>query len=248
MNQRDIKLMRAIVREIGDIGVGERILFRVSYSRIVQINLIILKILLDEWLKQGIFITVDRPHSYMEHLLKMHRVENRHRLRYIDAIGNYSGDSQTPDNSGVVNHTPFQIETLPDELIKGIMSDQTVIDMRNNDFILIDNLAAMLNYNSLQSVVEFVDRYLKAIALYDSIFTALFIDSRNHPELYDAIKPFCDIELEITADMGVKKRGFDDDSDAVIRINDEKKRIIRSILMFSPGKVRKEIGKPDMSS
>ena len=48
--------------------------------------------------------------------------------------------------------------------------------------------------------------------------------------------------------MGVKKRGFDGDSDAVIRINDEKKRIIRSILMFSPGKVRKEIGKPDMSS
>ena len=247
MNQKDIELMRAIVQEIGDIGAGERVLFKVSYSRIVQVNLVILKILLDEWLKQGIFITVDRPHSYMEHLLKMHRVENRHRLRYIDAIGNYSGDSQTPDKAGVVKHTPFQIEKLPDELINGIKSDKTVIDMKNNDFILIDNLAAMLNYNPLESVVEFVDRYLKAIALYDSIFTALFIDSRNHPELYDAIKPFCDIELEITTDMGVKKRGFDGDSDTVIRINDDKKRIIRSILMFSPGKIRSDSGKPDMA-
>ncbi len=248
MNQRDINLMQAIIREIGDVGAGERVLFKVSYNRIVQINLVILKILLDEWMKQGIFITVDRPHNYMDHLLKMHRVENRHRLTYIDAIGNYSGAESGSSETNAVNHTPFQIEKLPDDLIKGIRNGSGMVDMRTNDFILIDNLAAMLNYNPLESVVTFVDRYLKAIALYDSIFTALFIDSRNHPGLYDAIKPLCDVELEITTDMSVRKGGVGTDSDSMVKMSGDKKKIIRSILMFSPGgQLEKKAGKPDIS-
>jgi len=245
MNQKDINLMQAIMGEIGDIGTGERVLFKVSYSRIVQINLVILKILLDKWMKRGIFITVDRPHNYMDHLLKMHRVENRHRLTYIDAIGNYSGAEVMTIEGKTIEHTPFQIERLPDELFVGIKESSGTIDMRNNDFILIDNLAAMLNYNSLDSVITFVDRYLKAIALYDSIFTALFIDSHNHPGLYDAIKPLCDVELEISTDMNVRKRGMGAEGDNIVKINNDKKKIIRSILMFSPGAGMKR-EKPDI--
>ncbi len=235
MNQRDIELMQAIIREIGEIGAGERVLFKVSYSRIVQTNLVILKILLDQWMKQGIFITIDRPHNYMEHLLRMHRVKNRHRLTYIDAIGKYSGSEMEAVENRAITRTPFQIEHLPDELIDGMKDGGSTVDMRNNDFILIDNLAAMLNYNSMASIVKFVDRYLKAIALYDSIFTALFIDSNNNPGLYDAIKPLCDVELEITPEMQVKKGGMEADLENVVKINTEKKRIIRSILMFTPG-------------
>ncbi len=248
MNQRDIELMQAIIKEIGDIGAGERVLFKVSYSRIVQTNLVILKILLDQWMKQGIFITVDRPHNYMEHLLRMHRVKNRHRLTYIDAIGKYSGSEMPAVENRAISRTPFQIEHLPDELINGMKNGTSTVDMRSNDFILIDNLAAMLNYNSMTSIVKFVDRYLKAIALYDSIFTALFIDSNNHPGLYDAIKPLCDVELEITTDMHVKKGGMEPDSENMVKINNDKKRIIRSILMFSPsGGTGNAYPKPNIS-
>ncbi len=235
MNQRDIELMQAIMKEIGEIGAGERVLFKVSYSRIVQTNLIILKILLDQWMKQGVFITIDRPHNYMEHLLRMHRVKNRHRLTYIDAICKYSGSEMQAVENRAITRTPFQIEHLPDELINGMKDGTSTVDMRSNDFILIDNLAAMLNYNSMASIVKFVDRYLKAIALYDSVFTALFIDSNNNPGLYEAIKPLCDVELEITPEMQVKKGGMEADSEDVVKINNEKKRIIRSILMFTPG-------------
>jgi len=248
MNQRDVELMQAIMKEIGRIGAGERVLFKVPHSIIVHSNLVILKILLDEWMKQGIFITIDRPHTYMEHLLVMQKIKNRHRLSYIDAIGDYSGSEINSVEKRAVTTTPFHIERLPDELIKGIKNRGSVIDMKRNDFILIDNLAAMLNYNTLEDTVKFVDRYLKAIALYNSIFTALFIDSRNYPELYDAIIPLCDVELEINKKMEVKKPEMDFENDSnVVKINSKKKRIIRSILLFSPDESeKKSSGKPDI--
>lgn len=73
MNVKDLELMDSIVDVIRDTPRCV-ILFDVRSTQFVRTSLTILKGLLDEIGLGGIFISVDRPHLYMVHLMKMHQI------------------------------------------------------------------------------------------------------------------------------------------------------------------------------
>ena len=202
MNIEDIQLMRNIISLIGDINHRNKVLFSVSYERIAKTNLILLRALLEELKKKGILITIDRPHQYMEHLLRMHRI-NYENLLFIDTIARFSGNIIS-DNLNVGNvrilDSPFQIDILPElfatkpEDLSGV---EGKIDITGVDFILIDNVATMLNYNDPNSVERFLEDYMAKFRNLNNILISLTLDRVAYNSLYQVVRRLFDREIDV---------------------------------------------------
>ncbi|MEE9150404.1 MAG: hypothetical protein V3U20_01050 [Thermoplasmata archaeon] len=202
MNIEDIQLMRNIISQLGDMNHGNKVLFSVSYERIAKTNLILLRALLEELSKKGILVTVDRPHQYMEHLLRMHRIDYNN-LLFIDTIARFSGNILS-DNLDIGNvrivASPFQIDLLPGlfalnpEDVGGI---EGKIDVTGMDFILIDNVATMLNYNDPSTVESFLENYLAKFRNLNNILISLTLDRVTHISLYQAARKLFDREINV---------------------------------------------------
>jgi hypothetical protein len=226
MNNEDIQLMRDIISQIDDLNYGKKVLFSVRYERIAKTNLLLLKAFLEELRKKGILVTIDRPHQYMEHLLRMHRI-NYNNLFFIDTIARFSGARLGgKDYSGNVKimDSPFQIDLLPDmfSLNSGLASRvEAKIDIVDVDFILIDNVATMLNYNDPSMVEKFIENYLARFRDMNHIFIPLILDNVTHSSLYQVARRFCDKEIDIN-NLGKIKLGIDSERRERSLLSDKK--------------------------
>lgn len=210
MNTDDLKLMRNILNHIGGLDNGNKMLFSVDYGHIAKTNLILLKGLMEELKKKGLFVTVDRPHQYMEHLLRMHKV-NYQNLFFLDTITTFSGalsDQNVNLKNVKILDTPFQIDLLPElfSLSNKNIGIKNQIDISGFEFILIDNVASMLNYNDLETVTKFLENYLAKFNNINNVFLPLLVDKLTHGSLYMTAKKMFDIEIDIKA---MKKRNLD---------------------------------------
>jgi hypothetical protein len=204
MNDRDVTLVSKISGIVDGQENGRRILLSVKYNQINRMNLILLRALLAEQRKRGLFVTVDRPHQYMSYLLAINKVPQDD-LVFLDIISRFSGERQSPsevDTSGG-SATPFQVNDLITLLEHGGSNGgqgSAHVDFGLMDFVMIDNLGAMLMYNELGDVGTFIQRYLKLIERYGTIFTAIVIDVRSQTPLYNMIRGMCQKEFLVTDD------------------------------------------------
>ncbi len=218
--------MRNIISLIGDINHRNKVLFSVSYERIAKTNLILLRALLEELKKKGILVTLDRPHQYMEHLLRMHRI-NYENLLFIDTIARFSGNILS-DNLNVGNvrilNSPFQIDLLP-ELFASTPEEKVgvedKIDITGVDFILIDNVATMLNYNDPTSVESFLENYMAKFSNLNNILISLTLDSVAYNSLYQAARRLFDREINVD-DLIIRKMDLDKEMKERSLLSDKK--------------------------
>jgi hypothetical protein len=106
--------------------------------------------------KRGVVITIDRPHQYLMQALKAQDVPIHH-LVVLDVIARYSAD--ICDESQVLSTLdgPFNIDRAPEALkTMSIVDKDETINIGACSFILVDNMGALLPYNSLQKVESFV--------------------------------------------------------------------------------------------
>ena len=209
MNENDIQLMKTMIFKIGDLGEGNKLLFATNFMQIAKINLILLKALLEELDWRGFFITIDRPHQYIEHLMRMHCI-NYSKLNFIDTIARFSADNLTGmDIRGNLRmlDSPFQIHLLPDMFdLNGTEVDLKVgkIYLDDVDFILIDNIASMLNYNEQGMVEQFLVNYLAKFEKARHIFVPVLIDRMSHSHLFEVARGLCDMELDVEVMANMK--------------------------------------------
>ncbi len=235
MNEGDIQLMNKFLTEVTDRENGKRILLSVKYNRINKINLIILRALVQEQGKRGLFVTVDRPHKYMEYLLDLNKIP-KDGLIFLDVISRFSGESSSPRCDVASNASPFKISELMDLMESGGGgSDARVasIDFGLLDFVMIDNLGAMLAYNELEDVSAFIQRYMKLIERYGRIFTAIVMDVRALPEFYRTIQGLCQREFLVSDDGNLLPLG---NLAAPGTVGDKPKDVGESVLLFAPEK------------
>jgi len=215
MNIDDMQLVKNMASWIGDLNGGNKVLILARYEHIAKTNVILLKALLEGLKKNGIFVSIDRPHKYMEHLLRMHKVDYSE-LAFLDTIAAYSADQfnigNTTNNVKILD-SPFQIHLLPEMFsLNSITGDgmESRIDVSYVDFILIDNIASMLNYNDFAMVETFLENYLNSLPLANNILIPVVLDSRTHESLYNVAKRLVDYEIVVDG-MGQDKTGFDNE-------------------------------------
>lgn len=130
--------------------------------------------------------------------------------------------------------SPFRISELLDLLESGGGGrDQRTakIDFGVLDFIMIDNLGAMLSYNELDDVAAFIQQYLRLVERYGRLFTAIVIDVRAQPELYKAVQGLCQQEFLVADDGNLVPLAAPVACRETVKKRDE---IVESVLLSIP--------------
>ncbi len=196
MNERDLKLEEALSSQLG--VDGNDYMFTTKQVFLVRVNLVILKLLLEERKKRGIAVVLDRPHGYLAHLLTLHKIDQTN-LSYIDTVAKFSGDCVFEDPKKVIyTNGPFHVELLLNAFSEGYTDDfQTkVIDISEVDFIIIDNIATALTYNTMESIAMCCEA-LRKLAEEHGILCVVGIDPDAHRSLYSLLKGYMTNEIKI---------------------------------------------------
>lgn len=214
MNETDIVLMRSILAAIDRIGPKGLVLLDTKSTQFMKIHLLLLKGLLEEKGMRGIFISVDRPHQYVVHLSRMHKI-NIGGLTFIDVISRYSADRKSEEGSIGLLAGPFNINNLPAALAtwaKSVGGD--LLDPQKGGFVIIDNPASLVPYNNFQKVEFLLSNLMGVFGEEKNILVPLMIDKEKSEHLYEVSRPLCVGEVDvvelITTPADVNKAGDQD--------------------------------------
>lgn len=218
MNEKQLQIASVFADMMGQRSDGSKIVTIATPSvNIASVNLVILKALLDLMKEQGVFVTIDRPHQYIEHLLKIHKIEYS-KLTFIDMISTFSGDTKRGIPGLEAAQGPFSLSDLLDLIkISSVAKDSQFFELLRLDFLLFDNIASLLIYNSYEQIQNFFSELLSLLKESGSIFVTFIIDPDHHSEVYNHFSTQSNTLLEIKKDMSLVQKmgdghpGGDDD-------------------------------------
>jgi hypothetical protein len=181
MNEKDHQLFEQLKAQLGDPPVPGPIVLDVRTTQFVRVELILLKALIGEG-RPGLFISVDRPHQYMVHLLDMHQIDHRN-ITFVDAVARFAADRKQAAAKVGFLRGPSNIDTLP-EALKNWSSEGggKAFDLEACSFVVIDNMATLLNFNSQQVVCSFLNEFVSIFR--DKITVPLVVDRERNPNLF----------------------------------------------------------------
>lgn len=199
MNERDLSVVENLMEKINGMeghNPNLSLLVDTSFTQIAKTNLLLLKGFLDLEGEKGYFVVLDRPHQYMAYLLHMHDI-NQENIWYIDTVTSMSGEEKVDrDNVNFVDG-PFHIDHLIDVFEPGEEKGSRFASIDETDFVLIDNISSMLNYNSIDKVEEFIKLFKKMIDDSSGMLGCFVIDSDSHPELSKVLKEHIETHIDI---------------------------------------------------
>ncbi len=195
MDEKDSKLVKALMKELKKIEKPDIVFLDTPTTQIAKTNFFLLNGLLDLEDKKGYFMTLDRPHQNMAYLLNNHDI-NQENLWYIDTVSHLSGGKKVDrENVDLVDNI-FQIEKLTEVLKKGEKRND-LGTLGEIDFVLIDNLGPMLNYNNIENIEDFVSSFKELIFSHDNLIGCLVMDSESNKDLDKVVRRYVKNVIEV---------------------------------------------------
>ena len=196
----------------------KKILVVSKYTERTRVNLVLLKFFLTEMNMRGIFITIDRPHQYIEYLLKLHGIP-QDKLLYIDVVSQLSGEIRLNDEHNVFfMDGPYEVGFL-DKAMNGCESESAIGDVSKNyvnlkemDFILVDDIAALSKYLDDDGIKQFIDSYMTSIRRLATVIAPLVLDINKNKEMYQILKQSCESIIFINLMNSMVKKVNNTDS------------------------------------
>lgn len=185
MNEKDLLLFKQLKAQLGVPLIPGLMVLDVRTTQFVRVELVLLKALMEEG-QPGLFISVDRPHQYIVHLLTMHGIDCRS-LTFVDAVARFSADSKPASVKVGFFQGPRNIDTLPEALKNWSAADgRPGFDLGDCGFAIIDNLSTLLNFNSQQVVLSFLTDFISALGA--KVTVPLLVDRERNPNLFQMIR------------------------------------------------------------
>ena len=203
----------------------KKILVVSKYTERTRVNLMLLKFFLTEMNMRGIFITIDRPHQYIEYLLKLHGIP-QDKLLYIDVVSRLSGEISLNDNSNVFfMDGPYEVGFL-DKAMDGCCGPEPVIDgvsknyvnLKEMDFILVDDIAALSKYLDDDGIKNFIDSYMISIRRLATVIAPLVLDINKNKEMYNILKRNCESIIFISLMKSMVKEIKNNNSETTSKV------------------------------
>jgi len=195
------------MERLGDSIDGGVALINAPSTQFVRVNLILLKGLIDELGRSGVFISVDRPHQYMVHLMRMHGMAIE-QVTFIDVISRFSADKKVGVAKVGFVDGPFNINSLPDTISMMSLQGGTPMDsISKGGFAMIDNIAALQVYNRNPTVELFINNFILMAKSSGNIFVPLVLDSEKSQTLFQYARGLADREVVVGKDFSVSENG-----------------------------------------
>ncbi len=207
----EVQYLRFILGGMRSREEGNRLLVNTERVYLAKTNLLLVKALLEEFGGRGVFVAIDRPYHYMDHLLRIHKIPHEE-LLFIDAVTNISGERRVEGEGVSFLDTPFTIQKILRDLrIQRKRDDGGTeeVDLLDRDFLVIDDVSAMFYYGGVTSRQQILREFLEAVSRRPETFAAVVVDREVHRELYEFLSDYVDHGV----DMGTASFQMADDSD-----------------------------------
>ncbi|MGQ9582129.1 MAG: hypothetical protein ACUVV6_01270 [Thermoplasmatota archaeon] len=177
---------------------GNRILITCPYTRILRVDMAILRVCLDIRREKGIYISIDRPHGFVQSGLRKMGVPLEG-LMFIDAISKLTG---TRAEGAMVRFltSVYSIPILDDLFSRAYLPEgrQThFVRLEEMGFLLVDNITVMLQYATMEKVRRLVTGLTDMVRKFTDMRSIIVLDPGASPELYKLIRASCDRELPV---------------------------------------------------
>ena len=197
MNVRDLLQCENIRRQLGEVPRPDLYVLDAASTHFVVVELVLLKALMGEG-NPGLFISVDRPHQYIVHLLDMHGIAHDG-LKFIDAVSRFSGGDVSYRAGVGLLKGPSHIDELP-MVLRECSSSGEGFDISGLKFAMIDNVSILLMYNGHQAVEGFLKDFVQLLSARAAV--VLVIDRGRYPDLYSTVLSLGGKELWLEPQQG----------------------------------------------
>lgn len=180
-------------------GPGRRILFTCRFTKVMKLNMLLLRLCLQGRSEKGIFVSIDRPHSYTQHSLKALGVP-QDGLIYIDAISRLTGQ-RAEDSQVRFLADGFTLPLLDDLFSRAFLAEgvqRHFVKMEELEFILLDNVQVLTQYLSAEKARRILTGIGELVRKYTAMRTMMVVDPGSTSELCSFLRNQCDRELPIS--------------------------------------------------
>ncbi len=164
-----------------NLSKNDVVLIDVKPNQQTKNNLIVLKALSDINRWRGIVITLERPHHYLTYLLGIQGISQRN-LTYIDLA--YSKKKMIK----------FPVNVLDEENIIGGFINDEKIDLKDFDFLMVDNISSAKMYMRKESLINFITYLIEEAKKYE-LTLILPMDFSREREILGEIKDVANKEM-----------------------------------------------------
>lgn len=168
----------------------------------MQVNVEAIRVLIEDFKYQGIYITVNKPYSDLVAEFSKAGL-NTNKLKFVDAISQTYGIRPKENKQCRYVFGPLNIEGIVDAVRK-FLPEITVA--QSKIFVFIDSITTVLLYNHLPRTVRFSKfltedlKKLKVSGIMVSVAAGL-----TSERLVKEVKEFCDEVIDIESDGGEGK-------------------------------------------
>jgi len=187
--------------EFGGAKPGTKYLFTCRFTKIMKLNMLILRHCLHRRGEKGIYVSMDRPHSYTQHSLKALGVP-QDGLIYIDAISRLTGQ-RAEDRQVRFLADGFTLPLLDDLFSRAFLAEGVqmyFVKMEELDFILLDNVQVMTQYLSMEKTRRILTGLGDLVKKYTAMRTMIVLDPGSSQDLCAFLRERCDRELPLRED------------------------------------------------
>jgi hypothetical protein len=177
---------------------GARYLLTCRFTKVMKLNMLILRLCLQGRKEKGIYVSIDRPHSYTQHNLKALGVP-QDGLIYIDTISKLTGQ-RSEDSQVRFLSDGFTLPLLDDLFSRAFLAEgvqRHFVKMEELNFILLDNVQVMIQYLSMDKAQRVLTGLGDLVKKYTTLRTMIVMDPQSSPELCRFLRTRCDRELPI---------------------------------------------------
>lgn len=177
---------------------GRRFLVSVKSGKIVHVNLSILSHFLHKRGSSGLYISIDRPHKYIELLMRKKDIP-QDKIYYVDiAMRRTGGDKGGYSLVSIGGFLWLKImaNTFEDLYVANSKRPERV-DLFAMDFLLVDNAAVLPAFCSMDSVREFLSEMGNLVRDHSKMKAYIVVPKDLHPKMYETLKNFVDKVLDV---------------------------------------------------
>jgi hypothetical protein len=177
---------------------GSRYLFTCRFTKVMKFNMFLLRACLQGRREKGIYVSIDRPHSYTQHNLKALGVP-QDGLIYIDAISKLTGQ-RSEDSQVRFLSDGFTLPLLDDLFSRAYLAEgvqRHFVKMEELNFILLDNVQVMTQYLPVEKAKKILAGLGDMLKKYTAMRTMIVMDPGSGPEFCTFLRSQCDREIPV---------------------------------------------------
>ncbi len=145
-----VKSLKELENEIKKLKSNTLVVFVISGKKYHEVNIFILKKLIQLKKFSGIYISLNRPFKNLVKYLKEKKIDTD-KIFFIDCVSSFFGEAKLAENCLFVP-SPSRLTDI------GIALDEAIRRMKNpsNKFLFLDSVSTLLIYNDLKVVAQFI--------------------------------------------------------------------------------------------